>query len=244
MLTAYLTATQNLLQNPSAPAPLYSTTGLTADINTARGQLAGESECIPFMGSIAVTAGQTIYPFSSIALTGGTAAGVLGPINVRTLWYNLGTGQQWIRPRPWPWFSFYELSNPVPGSGAPAVWAQYGQGVNGSIYLSPSPDQAYTIEADCVCLPVPLVTDNTPEAIPALWTDAVPYFAAYLALLSSQTSARTADADKMFQRYGEFVQRARRAATPSIFPTIYSQVASPVRQNQLGVSGQAAQGGG
>ena len=44
MLTAYLNATAILLQNPVAPTSLYSTANLTTFINTARGQLAGESE--------------------------------------------------------------------------------------------------------------------------------------------------------------------------------------------------------
>jgi hypothetical protein len=65
------------------------------------------------------------------------------------------------------------------------------------------------------------VNDTTAEAIPYLWTDAVPYFAAYLALLSSQTGARTADADKMMQRYTEFVERAKRAATGDVLPWQY-----------------------
>ena len=46
MLNAYLTSTQLLLQNPAPTAALYSPANLTSFINTARGQLAGESESI------------------------------------------------------------------------------------------------------------------------------------------------------------------------------------------------------
>ena len=75
----------------------------------------------------------------------------------------MGTGQLWIRPRPWPWFSLYELSNPVPSQGPPKVWAQYGQGASGTIYISPLPDIAYTVQADCICYPSPLATDLDPR---------------------------------------------------------------------------------
>ena len=246
MLTQYLSQTTALLQNPSASPPLYATALLTGFINTARGQLAGESEACRFMGTLTAIVGTRVYPFTSISLAG--SSGVLGVINARTLWYLVGSGQKWLRPRPWEWFSLYELNTAVPNIGPPMVWSQYGQGAQaqavpnpvggGSLYISPLPDIIYTLPVDCVCYPVPLVDDTTPEAIPYLWTDAVPYYAAYLALLSSQTGARTQLAQEYFKIYTDFVNRARRAATPGTLPTIYPQIPSPVTQNQLGVSGQ------
>jgi hypothetical protein len=252
MLTAYQTATQNLLQNPTAPAPLYNLATLTGYINSARSQLAGESKAVRFMGSLALSIGVNAYPFSSITLTGAGAAGIAGVLDVETLWYQVGQGMKWLRPRPWPWFARYELSNPVPPSGPPTVWSQFGQGAagqaspnpvgGGSLYISPLPDYTYTVPVDAVCYPVPLVDDTTPEAIPFLWTDAVPYFAAYLALMSAQTNARMEAAKAMYGLYEEFVKRARRAATPMVLPGIYPQNPNPARANQLGVSpgGQAA----
>lgn len=247
MLASYLAQTARLLQNPAAPAPLYSTADLTTYVNSARGQLAGESKAIRFMGSLPLVAGQRAYPFTSIALTGGIAAGIQGVLDAEIIWYQVGDGQKWIRPRPWPWFAQYELNNPVPDSGPPKVWTQYGQGAQaqasplpvggGSLYISPLPDTAYTCPVDCVCFPVPLVDDTTVEAIPYLWTDAVPYYAAYLALLSAQTGARVQDAARMFQLYQEFVQRARRASTPMVLPGMYPQQPNPSRGNQLGVQG-------
>ena len=248
MLTSYLAATRGLLQNPSAPTSLYSTTDLTTYINSARGQLAGEAECCRFMASLAVSAaGGYIYPFTATNLTG--SAGVQGILAVRMAWYQVGSGQRLIRLRSFEWFGHYELNNPVPDSGPPRVWAQYGQGAEaqsvpnpvggGSIYLSPIPDANYTLRLDTVCYPVPLTDDSTPEAIPYLWTDAVPYYAAYLALLGAQTGARTAEADKMFERYQMFVARARGASTPSVMPGSFPQAPSLVRANQLGAAPQS-----
>lgn len=252
MLTAYQNATTRLLQNPAAPSPLYATADITTWINSARGQLAGESKAVRFMGSLALSVGVNAYPFSAITLTGGDAAAIQGVLDVETLWYQVGSGQKWIRPRPWGWFARYELSNPVPPSGPPKVWAQFGQGAaaqtspnpvgGGSLYISPLPDYTYTVPVDAVCVPVPLVDDTTPEALPYLWTDAVAYYAAYLALMSAQTNARLEYAKTMFGMYEEFVARARRASTPMTLPGIYPQNPNPTRANQLGQAprGQAA----
>ena len=236
MLTQYLTRTAQLLQNPAAPQPLYNETDLTGYINEARGQLAGTAECIRVPATLTITQATIAYPFADIVVPAGQ--GLLAPIHVRNIWQMLGSGgYHWIAPRPYPWFAVYEANNPAIQSqqGPPDTWAQYGQGVAGSIYFSPAPDQTYTCATDPVWLPAPLATDGDPEPIPYLWTDAVPFFAAYLALLGSQTGARSQEADKMLERYGEFMTNARRSATPDILPDIWEQSPSPVRQNQLGL---------
>ena len=242
VLTAYQTATAQLLQNPSAPTSLYPTASLTSWINTARGQLAGEAECIRTIGTLSLTSGVQVYPFSSITFSGSSSTtGIQGPLNVRTIWRTSGSGKVWIRPRSFEWFSLYELNNAAPTEGPPTIWSQLGQGVNGTIYVSPVPDQSYTLTMDVPCYPIALVDDTTVEAIPYLWTDAVPFFAAYYALLAAQSTARQGDADKMMQRYMQFVQRARAAATPSVLSGQYPQTPPVNRQGQLGM---APAGGG
>lgn len=240
MLTTYLTQTRRLLQFPSGSNSLYTDSDLTDYVNSARGQLAGESESIRFQATLVLVAGQRVYDFSSISLAG--AIGVQGVINVRQILRAIGTGYTWMRSRPFEWFTVFKLNNPNPTPAAPNTWAQFGQGVNGSIYVDPVPDINYTASLDTVCYPVAMANDTTPEAIPYLWTDAVPYFAAYLALLTAQSAARQADANRMFQRYQEFASRARQFSTPSVLPGINPQTANPVRANQLGM--QPARGAG
>jgi hypothetical protein len=231
-LTAYLSRTQALLQNPAAPSILYDPALLTIYINEARVQLAGESTAIKRLGSFAIVAGsQGPYPFSSIVLA--PASGVQGVLNVRALWYVIGSGQVWFRPRSWPWFSLYHLNSAAPLPGQPTAWVQYAEGEAGTIYVGPPPDTAYTVNADCVCYPVALVDDTTPEAIPAPWTTAIPYYAAYLALLSAQTGARIQDAQRMFELYTLFVKRGREFSTPDILSMEYPQqpmTVSPLAQ--------------
>ena len=232
MLAQYQTQTQQLLQNPpSAASSLYALSDLTDYINTARGQIAGEGECIRVYGTLAAVAGTRAYPFSGITLSG--VSGVEGVFNVRGATIGVASGQSWLHPRPFPYFQLYYLNNPVPEEDTPVDYSVYGQGSAGSIYLNPVPDQSYTLSLDCVCYPVPLVDDITAEALPYPWTDCVAYFAAYLALLSAQ---RTSDADHMFQLYQTFMSRARQFVNGAVNPGQYSQQGNPTRSGQLGVT--------
>lgn len=242
MLNTYLLQTQQLLQNPAAPIPLYSDADLTSYINRARLILAGDAECVRVYANFKTVAGQRQYDFADIDVAAVNPA-VSAPFNARFLWYVIGDGQAAMRPRGWPWFAQYKLNNPVPATGLPQVWSQYGQGDSGSIFIDPIPDDVYTIVCDTVCVPIALVDDTTVEAIPYPWTDAVPFFAAYYALLSAQAPARQADAERMMQRYEEFKTRARRMSNPSILPGLYEQSAPVVSPaNQLGVQSSARGG--
>lgn len=240
MLTAYLTRTQQLLQNPPASTQLYATSDLTSYINSARSQLAGEMECVRNYASLALATGASTATFTSA--TFGGATGIAGILAVRGITISLASGQVWLRPRPFPWFQTYHLNNPVPQPGIPSTFSQFGQGVSGTIYVDPVPDQPYTLNLDTVCYPIPLVDDTTAEAIPFPYTDAVSYYAAYLALTSAQ---RTADAQGMWQQYQLFAQRARQMSNSAVNPMQYPQAGNPVRANQLGIQPrQGGQGGG
>lgn len=249
MLAQYRTATRNLLQTPSAPVTLYSDANVDLWINTARGQVAGEGECIRVLGTIPTVIGQRNYNFSSINLGVSATTGVAGAIHVRATRYAVGQGYQWIRPRNWEWFDLYRMNNPVPVAGPPQVWSQYAQGsipiaggsdASGSFYLDPPPDIVYVLTCDCVCFPIPLVDDTTKEALPYLWTDAVPFFAAYYALMSAQTGARYGDAERLYSHYETFMARARTAANPSVNRYLYAQAPDPTLINKLAQMPKAA----
>ncbi len=199
-------------------------------------------------------ADQRAYDFSDINIGTPATTGISGVINVRRINITVQSGQQWLTPRPWEWFDFYALNNVVPTSGLPQQWAQFGQGAqgqsggsdaSGSFYLDPPPNDTYTVTCDCMCYPIALADDTTVEAIPYLWTDAVPFFAAYYALLSSQTSARQADAERMYGHYQTFVERARKSSNPSTLRWQYSQTTDPTQLNKIGLKPQQlAQAGG
>lgn len=256
MLNFYLIQTRGLLQNPTAPAGLYTDDNLTRWINIARGQLAGEQRVIRVMGTLSTVIGQRAYNFSSINLGTPAVSGVQGAIHVRSIYYAVGQGQKKVTNRPWTWFNQYSLNNPVPVNGVPTSWAQFGQGSapgpagsgdeatvsGGSFYLDPPPDFTYQLNCDCVCYPIQLVDDTTLEAIPFLFTDAVPFFAAYFALLSSQTSARRGEAEAHFGFYQTFMQRARDSATPGPNAWQYEMAPDPVQANKLGLQKAGGRG--
>lgn len=255
MLTVYETQVARLLQNPPAPTSLYTTADIDSYINTARGQLAGEAECIRYLGTISTVVGQTTYNFSDIDTGVSATNGVEAVINVRQMLYGLGNGKMWVPSRPWEWFLQYHLNNPVPiiGGGPPAAWSQFGQGAapgtsgsvaGGTFYIDPAPDAVYTLYLDCVCYPIALADNTTVEAIPYLWTDAVPFYAGYYALLSSQTNARMADAERYFNMYLKFIQRARSAANPDVLRHQYSQAGDPIQANKIQFRGGGQQAGG
>ncbi len=249
MLTSYITRTRQLLQNPaSGGTSLYSTSDITDWINTGRGQLASETECCRILGALTTSLNVRNYNFSSISL--GSGNGIAGVINVRQMLYSVASGYQWIRPRPWGWFWLYKMANPVPVQGAPEVWSQFSQGgsgqgsmtgigtgsmTSGSFYLDPPPDLVYSLLLDCSCYPSVLAADTDVEAIPYLFTDAVPYFAAYLALMSAQTTIRMEYAQKMLELYQMFVQRANKASAPNINRYLYDRQESPTDLNKLGL---------
>jgi hypothetical protein len=236
-LLAYETATQRLLQSPQAPITLYDLPSIDSYINTARQQLAMEGECVRQIGTITTDLGSREYDFDDDIT--GLNPWVQSVVHVRRVTINTVTGgQSMLNTHAWPWFDYFYINNPNPPNGAPARWAQYGQGVTGTIWVDPIPDSAYILNADCVCVPIKLIDDTTVEGIPYPWTDAIPYFAAYLALLSAQAPARTADADRMLARYEEFVQRARQFSNPDLLRGQYLQSDDVTLSQKLALQAQ------
>jgi hypothetical protein len=115
--------------------------------------------------------------------------------------------------RAWEYFTAYFRGNA--SQGEPTEVAQQGQGANGTLFFFPVPNTTYIGLFDTVCLGNNLTDDASPEVIPPLWRDAVPFYAAWLAMMSLQ---RQGDAQMMMQRYHDLMRRARQLATPSELP--------------------------
>ncbi len=255
MLAYYQLQTNRLLQYPAATSALYQTADLNSWINIARGQLAGEAECVRAIGTLQCVPGVRNYPFSAILLGTPSLTGIQGPINIRRISYNVGSaGQKFLFVRSWEWFDHYHMNNPNPQNGVPVVWSQFGQGasgtgamsnsgtgsiLSGSFFLDPPPDINYTLNIDCVCYPQLVAADTDLEAIPYLFTDAVPFFAAYFALLSAQTNARIADAEKYYGHYSQFLQRARGSSNSSVARPLFEQAADMSQMAKFGAQGKA-----
>ena len=73
-------------------------------------------------------------------------------------------------------------------------------------------------------------------------TDAVPFFAAYFALMSAQTNARMADAAQMYKgHYNEFMDRARKQSNPGVNRWLYQQAGDPAQGPKMSIKGGAQQ---
>lgn len=233
MLATYESLTQALLQAPTSPVPLVPTATLDIYINQARLQVSAQGGCIRVLASLPLASNTRSFPFSAIT---GLGAGVGAVFNVRQLWLQVAGGYQLLTSRPFEWFGLYSYNNPTPVPGPPKVWSQLGQGESGTIYVDPVPDVAYTSNVDVLAVPIPLVDDSTTEAIPAIWTLAVPFYAAWLAFMSM---TRQTDADMMFKHFQEQMAFARNAANPDLIPENWSQSPDLMLQNRLGVQAKA-----
>jgi hypothetical protein len=126
--------------------------------------------------------GQEVYPFSAIDVSMFPGVDIVHMIKSASViysnyryslpFYSFSTFQAMVRQYP---FQYQYV---------PMFGCQYGQGAGGSLYAYPIPSQTYQWEFDCFCLPTDMRMDNSiPEAIPQPWTDAIPYFAAHLAMI-------------------------------------------------------------
>lgn len=250
MLDSYILDTQRLLQNPVPTTGLYSDALITSAINKARRQLAAKSECIRKIGTISTANATREYEFSDIDLGVSATTGIAGVLNVRRISFVTGDGEKYITPRPWEWFDQFCLNTPVPlgdqndpGSRWPRTWSQYGQGASldaslsgssGTFYIDPLPDSVYVLKCDCLCFPNALAEDDDVEALPALFTDAVPFGAAWYVLLGSQNQARMADAERYYKYFNEYQELARNGANPAVLRPQYEMAGDPAQKGKAG----------
>lgn len=175
----------------------------TASVTTKTGS---NALITPVMAGLNLTVvGQEIYTFASRnAAAAQVNSGVSGIIGLHSVSCNWGTMKPMLDWYDWTTFQARFRAWTTGFLGQPAVWSEYGQGEKGSIFLCPIPSQVLNMDWDSYCDVIPLVDDTTVEAIPYPWTDAVQYYAAFLAYSNSQ---RGEDAASMYQQYQEFVKR-------------------------------------
>lgn len=153
--------------------------------------------------------GQEIYPFSQVPLQ--NAPGVKNILNVRSISVLFANWRYSCLRYPFNMFQSYIRRYPQNYMYVPEVCAQYGQGESGSIYGYPIANAAYQWEWDCICQPLDLTDDQTVEAIPGPWTDAVVFMAMYYAL----TELANYNASRFWKgEYDDFIHRYSAAARP------------------------------
>lgn len=217
-LAAYLTQTQALLHDASNQ--FWNSTNLTTWVNLARKRIAAEGQCVRVLpASVNTVVGQEVYTFASMQTAAQVTPGVDSILFVQSIAVSWGALKPTLDYMIWNDFQAYLRSYSVVLQGQPAIWSQYGQGLSGSAYLWPVPSSIAPMDWDCICLPLALVDDTTPEAIPSPWIDAVPYYAAYLGLLNAR---RPEEAANMFKLYKEYLAGCRSWSEPFMIPTYYA----------------------
>ncbi len=220
MLTSYQQRTQLLLDDTKDAR--FNTFDLITYINLARAQAAADGECIRQPAIISTVMGQRAYLWMNATFMDEPTApeGILGILSVRSVGRQIGDGpgQVGLRHRAWESFNSFNVQQPAPVPAIPVWWTTLQPGLAGTFWVDPIPDDVYPLILDPVCVPAPLLSDDDPEALPFPWTDAVPYYAAYLALLGAQQAQ---PATAMFGQYQMFVRRGTQMTTPTQNPSSY-----------------------
>lgn len=212
-ITTYRQQTRRLLSDFSVEQ--FIRQDLDFYINSARKQVATEGECIRDFCTLSTTISVSSYPFSAITVPSGV--GYQSAIDVRLAYITLSSFTPLIA-RPWEWFFNYLLPKAGVTLGNPAQWAVQGTATGAKFWVSPTPNGTVVITLDSVILPAALAIDADIEALPYPFTDAVPFYAAYLALNSAQQADGAAT---MFQQFEVFMRRAVQGSTPSALPGNY-----------------------
>lgn len=215
-LTAYLQQTSRILHDPNNVN--FSASDLTAYINIARGQIASQSQCVRQLVTVNLVVNQESYALPTVGLGVGEGNAV-AVLNISVPW---GTYTPTLDRYPFSEFQAYFRLFSGTVAGFPECWSQLGDSNMGTVYFFPIPTQVFASLWDCAFTVLPLSTDASPEAIPYPFTDCVPYFAAYLALMNAQ---RFQESKATFGIFTMFMQAARGSVNPIFMGTQYPGIA-------------------
>lgn len=215
-LNKYLQQTYRLLNDQSQVK--FNVADLVTYINEGRSQIASACQGVRLLATQNTTIGQEIYLFSYATIPASSGYGsVIAIKGVSIIYGNFRYTLQKVS------FSRYQATIRSYANSyldVPKVCAQFGQGVSGSLYLYPPPADLYSMEWDCIMLPVNLATDSDIEIIPYPWTDSIQFYAAAKAL----EAARDFEAADRFERkFSAFMKKARADSQPAAVVNWYGR---------------------
>ena len=174
--------------------------------------------------------GYTVQPTVTITdVAGGGSGAVVIPVtgigtfdlnSISVLWglqrYTMG----WL---PWTMFQAFCRANPSLRR-QPAVWSLFAE--QNLFFVYPIPDQAYVADFDVLSLPSPLSqpTDIDLQVL-APHNDAVPYYAAHLALLKLQNFDQADYYEKKYEkRVGEIIRTKQDRRIMNIYRNAWRRI--------------------
>lgn len=191
-LGEYITECRRLLHD--ANANFYSDSELTDYINAGRNRLVRDTGCLRNYQTSATVTNQESYTFSSLP------QGILTMdiVNINLIWGNTRIPLRYL---PWTQFNA-ELRFWQNYSGRPIAFSMYGPT---SFYISPVPDQVYSMELDTIIQPTDLVTQDQVDEIPDPWTTPVAFYASYRAKFKEQSYGEAEIFKQEYQRQTQSV---------------------------------------
>lgn len=205
-LDTYLVDLQRLLHDTSNN--FFTSSQLTDYINQARQKVAVDTNCVKLLQSLTLSPGVELYPFSAFPAGSNT-------INVLSM--NVAWGTLRYSLRKWSWELLDARGRALIGwQENPAVFSVYGEN---SLYIAPTPNQAYQAQCNTAILPDDLITGLTPEQIPFLYTSLVPFYAASLA---KQYQQMWQEAERFEQDYERKKAQTRSGVTGAMPGNIYT----------------------
>jgi hypothetical protein len=121
---------------------------------------------------------------------------------------------------PWEDLQAYARSYANLVSSYPYYWSVFNDGENGEIWLFPVPSQPMQLELTVACTPLNLVDDDSYDAIPDNFSNAIKYGAASMAYL---TSRRYGQAQIMADMFNDRLGISRVSADYGKVPNFYFQ---------------------
>jgi hypothetical protein len=192
-LSGYITQTRRLLHDVNAN--FWTNAELTDYINDGRGHLVQDTGCNRVLQSYTLAQG----------------VNTIDVLNVILYWGNTRIPLAYL-----PWTDFNaQLRYWQTYTGRPVGFSMYGPK---KIYISPTTDQSYQAEFDTVVLKDPLTDADPVETLPSPFTEAVPFYAAYLAKYQEQSYG---EAEIFKQEYQKHVLQALNTTFTRRLPTPY-----------------------
>jgi hypothetical protein len=204
-LSGYITQTRRLLHDVNAN--FWTNAELTDYINDGRGHLVQDTGCNRVLQSYTLAQGTETIDFSALP----QGANTIDVLNVILYWGNTRIPLAYL-----PWTDFNaQLRYWQTYTGRPVGFSMYGPK---KIYISPTTDQSYQAEFDTVVLKDPLTDADPVETLPTPFTEAVPFYAAYLAKYQEQSYG---EAEIFKQEYQKHVLQALNTTFTRRLPTPY-----------------------
>lgn len=152
--------------------------------------------------------GQEVYPFANVDLS--AYPGVDSVYFVRHVSVIFSNWRYTLRMYSFTTYNAQIRTFPYQYQYAPFFGTIFGRGSKAVLYAYPQASQPYQMEWDCQCIPSDLVDDQSVEALPMPYTEAVPMYMAFLAMNELQNYNAAKYYEDMFNRYitryGSYVQ--------------------------------------